>query len=333
MTIPPADPTRTPWLLAPTLEPRPWGGRRLAGLAGGGDAPAGPIGEAWLAGPDSLAVPAVAPAAPPTRVKQLAGHGPGFVGSVPFARYGARMPLLSKLLDAAEPLSVQVHPDDAYAERFEAHTGHLGKSEAWLILAAEPAAYVLWGCTRSVTPDEMRAAIATGELEALLRRRPVRAGDVIVNEAGVIHAVGPGVLLFELQQASDLTYRLYDYDRRDAHGAPRALHVEQALAVAELEPAAAPAASYEAAPGRTRLAATDAFTLERWAVGRDAAPAEQHWRVDPRSLELWTLLEGVATLHAGGLALQLGQYQTVVLPAALGAAAWRGDALLARGTA
>lgn len=319
------DPTRTPLVLAPTLVARPWGGRRLAPLLGLA-APADAVGEAWLVGPDSVVADGV-------RLDDLAAaHGAAFVGDVPMRRHGARMPLLVKLLDAAEPLSVQVHPDDAYAARFEAASGHLGKTEAWLVLAAEPGASVAWGFARRVSAAEVRAAAADGSLTRLLHERRVAAGDVVVNEAGVVHAIGAGVLVYEVQQASDLTYRLDDYGRRDAHGRLRDLHLDQALAVAHLDAAGDPARIERLDDGRDLLACTSAFRLERWRPGSvDGATAAG--RVEPRSLEVWTLLAGGAELRWDGGRRALHAYQSVVLPASLGAYAWSGQAELVRATA
>lgn len=334
MPITSSDPTRTPAVLIPTLVARPWGGRRLAQLVRAEDVPEGPIGEAWLAGPESRVVAhgSADPTAAVATLDELARrHGEPFVGSAPFRRYGPRVPLLTKLLDAAEVLSVQVHPDDAYALTHEAASGHLGKTEAWYVLAAEPSAHVLWGWSRDVTAADVRAAVAAERLEPLLRRRMVRAGDVIVNEAGVVHAVGPGIMLFELQQASDLTYRLYDHGRRDAQGRPRDLHLAKALDVAQLTPAGESPAPRAIAPGRERSAATSAFTMERWLVGREGAPARQDWQVEPRSLELWTVLAGTARLVTGAGEVRLDTFASVALPASLGPAAWHGDAVLVRG--
>ena len=352
------DPTRVPLLLEPELVARPWGGRRLAHLAPVGSAPEGPIGEAWLAGPDSRvagaarrgvqtevegAAPAGTADAPDAaapaglraaRLDDLAAqHGEAFVGRVPFARYGARVPFLAKLLDAAQPLSLQVHPDDAYALREEAHTGHLGKTEAWYVLEAAPGASVLWGWEREVDESTVRAAIEAGRLEQLLRRVPVRAGDVIVNQAGVVHAVGAGILLYELQQASDLTYRLYDYDRRDERGLARDLHLEKGLAVARLAPEATPEPARPLGEGRTRLARTEAFTIERWAVGCEDGPREQVWQVAPDSLEVWTVLEGTVRLTSMAGRCELRAYDTLVVPANAGALRWQGRATLVQGRA
>ncbi len=335
------DASRTPWRLEPALVARPWGGRRLVGLPRSSTVPEGPVGEAWLAGPDTLAVRAFDPDARVSSERTTLGAlaaaaGEAFLGRAAYQRHGARVPLLVKLLDAAEALSVQVHPDDGYARSVERAVDGvgvpLGKTEAWLILEAEPSASVAWGWRRAVTADEVRRAIDAGAMETLLRDLPVRAGDVVVNEAGVVHAVGPGILLYELQQASDLTYRLFDYDRRDAAGRPRELHVEKALDVARLEPNDAPAPPRSLAPGRSLLAETDAFRMERWALGREDAPSEQTWRVDARSMEFWTLLEGAASLVWEGGSCPVERFESVALPASLGAARWRGDAVLVRGT-
>jgi mannose-6-phosphate isomerase len=329
-TDPTIDPTTVPHRTTPLLVERPWGGRRLADLLGITDAPAAALGEAWLAGPDTVVDGGSA--AGSTLAELARRHGSAFVGTAGAGRYGDRMPLLVKLLDAAEPLSVQVHPDDAYALREEAASGHLGKDEAWLILEADRGASVLWGWRRPVDVDEVRAAAQGDALPGLLRELEVAAGDVVVNEAGVVHAVGAGVLLYEIQQASDLTYRLYDHGRLGADGAPRDLHLGPALAVARLTPGDAPAPEPRLlAPGRTRLAETRSFTLERWEVGGGAS-ALQAWSVEERSLEVWTVLEGRALLDAGGVTLDLGVGATVVLPARVGRGTWRGTAVLARST-
>lgn len=139
---------------------------------------------------------------------------------------GGELPLLLKLLDAQDALSVQVHPDDAYANEHEG--GKLGKAEAWLILHAEPGAKLVYGLTpgtdvRTLTPET---------IENHLRWVPVQAGDALNIPAGMVHAIGPGIVLYEIQQTSDVTYRFYDWGRRDAAGNLRALHWDKACAVA-----------------------------------------------------------------------------------------------------
>lgn len=320
---------QAPLRLGPALHARPWGGRRLPGRwAGAGLEPAtevGPIGEAWLAGPDARVTAGPWAGA---RVEELARtFGAAFVGTVPHARHGARMPLLVKLLDAAEPLSVQVHPDDGYAARHEAASGHLGKTEAWWVLEAEPGAHVWWGFAASVTRTDLEAARARTGLVPLLRRLAVAAGDVVVNPAGTVHALGPGLLVYEVQQASDLTYRLDDHGRVGADGRPRALHWQAGLAVAHLEPGEAPAPVPRAvAPGRTVLAHPEPFALERVDAGERPT-----WTVGAGSLEVLTHVTGpAATLHGrwGATALDVGA--TLLLPAGLGPVTLEGGATAAR---
>ena len=212
--------------LKPRLVPRVWGGRRLARRFGyRGEEP---VGEAWMVYDENEILEGSFAG---RRLKDvLPKLGPGFLGERAVGRYGLELPLLVKLLDTAAWLSVQVHPDDAYAHAVEAHTGFHGKHEAWVILEAEPGAEIVYGVRRSLTRDELWAAAQDGSILELLNFVPVEPGDVIFIPAGTIHALGPGILLYEVQQRSDLTYRLYDYGRG------RELHLDKALDVARLEP-------------------------------------------------------------------------------------------------
>ena len=147
---------------------------------------------------------------------------------------GSPFPLLLKLIDAASPLSVQVHPDDAYAISNE--NGKLGKTEAWLILSAEEGAELVYGLKEGTTKEQLQAACADGPaLSGLLRRVQVRPGDVCFIPAGCVHAIGAGITLYEIQQSSDITYRFYDWDRVDAQGNKRPLPVRQALDVVDTQ--------------------------------------------------------------------------------------------------
>ncbi|HML47657.1 MAG TPA: class I mannose-6-phosphate isomerase, partial [Clostridia bacterium] len=156
----------------------------------------------------------------------LERHGAALRGTA----IGERFPLLLKLLDARDRLSVQVHPNDAYAAAHE--QGKLGKTEAWVILAAEPGAQLIYGLNPSVDRETLRQSLGNPEaLEACLNRVYVQPGEVFYIPAGMVHAIGGGILLYEIQQSSDVTYRLWDWMRRDAKGNLRELHVEDALAV------------------------------------------------------------------------------------------------------
>jgi mannose-6-phosphate isomerase len=148
-------------------------------------------------------------------------------------------PLLVKLIDAKDRLSIQVHPDDTYAQREERQQG---KNEMWYVMDAEPGAELILGAARPVDREELRRRIEDGTLLEILNRVPVQAGDYFQIPAGLIHAIGAGVLVAEIQQNSNVTYRVYDYDRRGVDGKPRPLHVERALDVIDPALQAIPAA-------------------------------------------------------------------------------------------
>lgn len=176
---------------------------------------------------------------------------------------GGALPLLLKLLDAREALSVQVHPDDAYAAAHEG--GKLGKTEAWYILDAKPGAKLVYG----LTPGTQLDALTPETIEAHLRWVDVRAGDVLYIPAGMVHAIGPGIVLYEIQESSDVTYRFWDWDKRDAQGNARPLHWAKACDVAnvslQLEPTRGEESIY---PGGsiTRYLANHHFSLMRYDV-------------------------------------------------------------------
>ncbi len=198
--------------------------------------------------------------------------------------------LLIKYLFTSEKLSVQNHPSDE-----EAHRRGLprGKDECWTILSAEPDSTIAIGPLAPLTKDELRESALDGSIEHKLDWKPVKAGDFFYSHSGVIHAIGAGLTLIEVQQNSDTTYRLYDYGR------PRELHLNDGVAVADLEPWTAPAAPGEVAPGRTILVEGPKFVLERWTGGkRDIALPEgkQGWLVPIRG-------EGVV----GGVAWKAGE--------------------------
>ncbi len=143
-----------------------------------------------------------------------------------------RFPLLFKFLDAAQPLSVQVHPNDQQAEKL--NPADLGKTEAWVVLATEPNAQIYAGLKRVVTAAELRQAMADGELDRLLHSFSPQVGDCVFIPAGTIHALGAGLVVAEIQQASNTTFRLFDWDRVDRQGQSRPLHIDQAIDVATL---------------------------------------------------------------------------------------------------
>lgn len=244
---------------SPDLRVRVWGGTRL-GVGAGGQ----PIGEAWVAGPTSR-VPGPAEGVPdrdraaPTLDELAAEMGRGLVGSR--SPWEDRFPLLVKLLDPADWLSVQVHPDDDLARRLAGPDG-VGKTEAWYVLEADPGSQLLVGVQAGIGEDRVRAALRTGGLAAILERVAASPGDTILVPAGTLHAVGPGLLLYELQQPSDLTYRADDWGRPATPERP--LHTEEALA--SWQPGVHPVIGHAAEPSsaaRQQLVACGHFVMER----------------------------------------------------------------------
>lgn len=143
---------------------------------------------------------------------------------------GDRFPLLIKLIDAEADLSIQVHPDDEYAL---SHTDDMGKTEMWYIVDAKPGAKLIYGLKRKYTRDELKTAIAAGTLESLMNYVEVKSGETYFIPSGLVHAIGAGILIAEIQQNSNITYRVYDYNRRQPDGSLRQLHIELALDVIE----------------------------------------------------------------------------------------------------
>ena len=141
---------------------------------------------------------------------------------------GDRFPLLIKLIDAEADLSIQVHPDDEYAL---SHTDDMGKTEMWYIVDAKPGAKLIYGLKRKYTRDELKTAIAAGTLESLMNYVEVKSGETYFIPSGLVHAIGAGILIAEIQQNSNITYRVYDYNRRQPDGSLRQLHIEPALDV------------------------------------------------------------------------------------------------------
>lgn len=159
----------------------------------------------------------------------IAKHGTAVLGSN--CQNFADFPIIIKLIDAKDNLSIQVHPDDDYAL---SHEHQYGKTEMWYVVDAEPDSFLYYGLKQDTTKEQFKQAIDNGTLLELLNQVPVKKGDVFFIEAGTVHAIGKGILIAEIQQNSNVTYRVYDYQRKDAQGNTRQLHIEQSLAVANL---------------------------------------------------------------------------------------------------
>jgi mannose-6-phosphate isomerase len=212
-----------PLFLAPVFHQKIWGGRKLA-TEFGYHIPDGKIGELWAIsahpnGPNKIEN---GPLAGKT-LDQAWAEDQAYFGQ----QKGKVFPLLTKILDANDSLSVQVHPDDAYAAAHE-RPGELGKTECWYVISAEPGSYLIYG-HHAKTRQELADMIHQGDWDHLLRKVPVKTGDFVYVPSGTIHALNKGIMVLETQQSSDTTYRLYDYDRTDANGNKRELHLQQSI--------------------------------------------------------------------------------------------------------
>ena len=221
-----------PLRLKASLHETIWGGRRLE-RDGWKQLPPGniTIGESWET--EITTVAQNEPYQGRTLESLVEELGSRLLGERVIALFGHRFPLLAKFLDANAKLSVQVHPDDTYARLHE--QGKLGKTEFWYILDAAPGSSIIHGFKAATSREEVQQAIQDVTLEKLLNEVSVSAGDIIFVPAGTVHAIGEGVLLYELQEYSDLTYRMYDYGRLTTTGTRRELHVERSLDVSHFD--------------------------------------------------------------------------------------------------
>lgn len=225
-----------PFLLSPSGKDYLWGGRRLKDDFSK-NIDMEPLAETWECSthPDGPSFVASGLFDGMTLAQVLKEH-PEFLGSN--SSFQGELPILIKFIDAKKDLSVQVHPNDAYAREHE--NGQLGKTEMWYVLDAAPGASLVYGLNHDSDADTLRQSIGNGTLENHLQRLPIAADDLFYIEAGTIHAIGAGALIVEIQENSNLTYRMYDYDRIDRNGNKRELHVDKALEVADLKCSSTP---------------------------------------------------------------------------------------------
>lgn len=257
--------------LEPVFHGKIWGGRRLEAVYGY-HIPAGPVGECWAisAHPNGVCRIAEGPFAGQTLAWLWDNHRELF-GNLE----GDVFPLLIKILDAEGDLSIQVHPDDTYAAEHE--HGSLGKKECWYVLDAAPNGTIIVG-QRAHDRAEFAQMVEEGRWDDLLNEVPIKAGDFFQIDPGTVHAIKAGTLILETQQSSDITYRVYDYDRTGDDGKPRPLHIAQSIDVVNYE-AEAPTSGTVTAPevdGITRLATTDRYTVERVRVNGPRTLAQTH---------------------------------------------------------
>jgi mannose-6-phosphate isomerase len=233
-------------------------------------------------------------------------------------------PLLIKWIDAHQRLSVQVHPNDDYARTRE--HGQRGKNEMWYILAAEPGAQIIYDVKPGIDRESFAKAVAEGRIERCLQSIEVFPGDVIEIPAGVVHGLGAGILLAEIQQSSNLTYRIYDYNRVDAEGKTRPLHIAKALEVIDFDSTKRvpvkrniPEEVMVDGVRRSILVANPYFVVERHRINSELTDEDRKER-----MAIWMVVEGAGRLISGGDELPLHAGDTIFIPAAMGTYRLRG---------
>ena len=232
-------------------------------------------------------------------------------------------PLLIKLIDAKGDLSVQVHPDNDYAMRVE---GEYGKTEMWYIVDCEPGASLLYGVKEKISKEEFERRIADNTLLEVCNRVPVKKGDVFFIDSGTLHAIGKGILICEIQQNSNTTYRIYDYGRVGKDGKPRELHVKKAIDVTKLEPPTKPTtalAKIDIIPGLDMklLAECEYFTAYHATLKGEAS-----LKAGSESFQTFTVLSGSLKLTSGDTVLDFYKGESVFIPAGLGIYTLTGEA-------
>lgn len=303
-----------PLRFEPILKRLLWGGRRLGTVLGKPIGGGEDYAESWEISDHEHGVSQVAEGPLEGVTLRELMHdraaellGPGFAGRQQF-------PLLIKFIDAHQVLSVQVHPDDALGQIL---ANDNGKTETWVVLHADPGSFIYAGLKPGVDRDAFALALDSGAVEPLLHRFEAKAGDCVFIPAGTVHAIGAGIVLAEVQQMSDTTFRVYDWGRVGADGKPRALHLDEAMKSIDFE--AGPVAPWVATPEpvaggtRERLSRCAYFALERLTLTGAGSVGQA---------DRFTILIGLggsAEIRNGGTSTRLEMGQTLLLPAAIGA--------------
>ena len=299
--------TLLPLRFAPVLREYIWGGRRLAELGKplrDGDHYA----ESWeiVDHGDDQSIVAHGPFAGSKLHDLVLSHGAALFGRHHPQR---QFPLLFKFLDCQRTLSVQVHPNDEQAAKLD--PPDLGKTEAWVVLAAEPGSRIYAGLKPGIDRATLERKLARGEVEACLHQFEPKVGDCVLIEAGTVHALGAGLLVAEIQQASDTTYRLFDWNRVDRDGKPRPLHIEEALDTIDYSrgPVDPRQPQPTEQPNVERLVSCDKFVLDRWRI-RDGRRL-----VSENRFHILAVIEGQATLQSEKGAYKLRRGDTLLVVA------------------
>ncbi len=307
-----------PFLLKPAAKDYLWGGNRLNDdYAKNIDM--SPLAETWECSthPDGPSVVASGEYEGRELGEVLKAH-PGFLGSHPAAIIDEGIPILVKFIDAKNDLSVQVHPSDEYAKEYE--NGQLGKTEMWYVVDAEPGARLVYGFRYRMTREQVRKSIADGSIEKHLQYVPVHKGDVFFIQSGTVHAIGGGILIAEIQESSNLTYRMYDYNRVGKDGKLRELHVDKALDVMNLNSSAEPrqpmrVLRYRPGSAYELLSRCKYFQVERLLVNTERVREMADFQTGENSFEVLLCVDGCGVISGEDTHINIFRGDCVFVPA------------------
>lgn len=292
-----------PLLFTPVYQEIIWGGKKLWQVLGR-QVPYERTAESWelSAHPKGITIVANGPLRGKTISDLIRMDSSGFLGvddpEIDF-------PLLVKIIGAQRDLSIQVHPDDLVGSKH----GVPGKTEAWYVLFAEKDSRIIYGLKPGISKERLKLALETGQILSCVNQIPVQAGDFIPIPAGCIHALGAGILVAEIQQSSDTTYRLYDWGRTGVDGKPRPLHIREGLeAVNTKLPIPA---SFKCNPEEGLL-----FKDQHFSITRSQVRGERRFR-GTSTFTIWTVIEGKGTVSAGGEEVALARGSSALLPAGI----------------
>lgn len=306
---------RVPILMTPAPKDYLWGGSRLNDDYKK-DIDMFPLAETWECSthPDGRSLVGGSP------LNAILENNPDWLGTHPLRVTGGKqeLPILIKLIDAEKDLSVQVHPDDEYAKQFE--NGSFGKTEMWYVLDAKKDSKLVYGFRNKVTKEQVRTALLNGKIEHYLNHIPVCKNDLFYIEAGTVHAIGKGCLIAEIQESSNLTYRLYDYNRVDKNGCKRPLHIDKALEVANLNSSDEPrqpmrVLKYRNGVASELLCRCKYFQVERVLLNTETQRSLVEYKTSQNSFHALLCVDGCGTIVARDFNLNFFKGDCMFVPA------------------
>lgn len=306
-----------PFLLKPCGKDYLWGGTRLRDDFSK-DIDITPFAEAWECSthPDGQSTVASGKDEGKLLGDVLKEH-PEYLGTHPSDEYG--IPILIKFIDAKSDLSVQVHPSDEYAREHE--DGQLGKTEMWYVLDAKPGTKLVYGFYRDIEKENLRKYLEDGSIEKYLQKVDVKKNDIFFITPGTVHAIGGGALIAEIQESSNLTYRMYDYNRTDKNGKKRALHIDKALEVANLTASSKPrqpmrVLKYKPGFASELLSRCKYFQVERLLINTERLRSMYSFHTESNSFEVYVCVDGCGTItDEDGDLINFFKGDTIFVPA------------------